>query len=203
MSVQAAFTQFVQFYDSEIGRTGVKPDHTSTRESRIAFLQAVLKRYCSPNWAMKRGDPGRPISDEVVVWVVPGPDYRMFGDFIVSGGTAGWTLTDHLEGKLPLEQPLVNPVTLERLPEQTLAPTAPGCTGPTPPAPSLPTYPGDEVFDQIGVALFADYARAGQPPNPGMGRWFGRTTFDYLAGMPMEQSLAKHRAEWKAALGLP
>ena len=73
----------------------------------------------------------------------------------------------------------------------------------TPPAPVVPPYPGDPVFDQIGVVLFADYAQAGQPPNPGMGRWFGRTTFDYLAGMPMADSIKKHRAEWREALGLP
>jgi len=71
------------------------------------------------------------------------------------------------------------------------------------PRPTLPPYPGDEVFDQIGVVLFADYALAGQPPNPGMGRWFGRTVYDYLAGMPMADSITKHRAEWRAALGLP
>jgi hypothetical protein len=73
----------------------------------------------------------------------------------------------------------------------------------TPPALVFPPYPGDPVFDQIGVALFADYSLAGQPPNPGMGRWFGRTVYDYLAGMPIEKSIEKHRAEWKAVLGLP
>jgi len=72
-----------------------------------------------------------------------------------------------------------------------------------PPAPVMPPFPGDEVFDQIGVVLFADYALAGQVPNPGMGRWMGRTVYDYLAGMPMADSIAKHRAEWRAALGLP
>ena len=74
---------------------------------------------------------------------------------------------------------------------------------PVPPAPVLPPYPGDPVFDEIGAVLFYDYALAAQPPNPGMGRWFGRTTFDYLAGMSMKDSIKKHRAEWRAALGLP
>lgn len=72
-----------------------------------------------------------------------------------------------------------------------------------PPAPVLPPYPGDPVFDEIGSALFADYAQAGQPPNAGMGRWLGRTVYDYLAGMSMADSITKHRAEWRAALGLP
>ena len=65
------------------------------------------------------------------------------------------------------------------------------------------SYPGDEVFDQIGVMLFADYALARQSPNPQMGRWFGRTVFDYVSGaMTLEESIVKHRAEWKNALGL-
>jgi hypothetical protein len=67
---------------------------------------------------------------------------------------------------------------------------------------ALPPYPGDAVFDQIGAVLFADYAIALQPPNPGMARWMGRTVYDYLAGMPTEDSIKKHRAEWRAALGL-
>lgn len=79
-------------------------------------------------------------------------------------------------------------------------------TAPPVPQPSLPPYPGDPVFDEIGVVLFADYALAGQPPNPGMGRWFGRTTYDYLAGMSMEDSIEKHRngpGGWREVLGLP
>lgn len=82
-----------------------------------------------------------------------------------------------------------------------LGAVAPPVPGPQPP--SLPPYPGDEVFDQIGVTFFADYAEAGQPPNYGMGRWFGRTVYDYLAGLPMADSIKKHRAEWRAVLGLP
>jgi hypothetical protein len=74
---------------------------------------------------------------------------------------------------------------------------------PVPTPPVMPPYPGDSVFDEIGVVLFGDYAQAGQSPNVGMGRWFGRTVYDYLAGMPMADSIAKHRAEWRAALGLP
>lgn len=67
------------------------------------------------------------------------------------------------------------------------------------------------MFDDIGIILFADYAEANKLrpndpntlPNPGMGRWFGRTTYTYLAGMPMADAIIKHRKEWRAALGLP
>jgi hypothetical protein len=206
MTAQSEITRFVQFYNSELTRTGFVPDHTSTRDTRIAFLQQTAQRFCSPLLAMKRADPGRPISDEVVVFVGAGVDYRLFADFLISGGSAAWKLSDHIEGYLPAEQPLVNPMTLGLLPEHTPVPTVPGCLGPTPippPTPSLPPYPGDPVFDEIGVALFADYALALQAPNPQMGRWFGRTVYDYLAGMPMADSIHKHRNEWREVLGLP
>jgi len=35
-----------------------------------------------------------------------------------------------------------------------------------------------------------------------VGRWFGRTIYDYLAGMTLDASIERHRAEWRTALGL-
>jgi hypothetical protein len=218
-SAQATFSSLVSFYSVEMTRTGFRPDQTSTRDSRVLFLQGVVQRFCSPHVAMKRADPTRPISDEVVVIVAPGPEYRSFGDFLGNGGTADWRLNDHIEGILPTSQPLVNPMmdlqgsamTLGQLTEPLVSgvvPTVPGCSPPTVPEPppssgGAPPYPGDEVFDTVGEALFADYARAGQPPNPQMGRWFGRTMYDWLAGVTptLETSIEKHQREWREALG--
>jgi hypothetical protein len=61
------------------------------------------------------------------------------------------------------------------------------------------------VFDEVGTILFADYANAGQAPNPQMGRWFGRTIYDWLAKNEptLAASITKHRREWRALLGLP
>lgn len=74
-----------------------------------------------------------------------------------------------------------------------------------PPAPPLPAYPGDAVFDQVGALLFADYAQAGRVPDPQVGRWFGRVIYDWLANVTptLDAAIAKHRAEWRALLGLP
>lgn len=74
-----------------------------------------------------------------------------------------------------------------------------------PPPPAHEPYPGDAAFDAVGVALFADYAQAGNAPDAQMGRWFGRTIFDWLAKNEptLDASIAKHRKEWRAALGLP
>lgn len=79
---------------------------------------------------------------------------------------------------------------------------------PPPQAPQAPTthdpYPGDAVFDSVGAILFADYAEAGRGPDSQMGRWFGRVIYDWIAKVTpsLEASITKHRAEWRAALGL-
>lgn len=88
---------------------------------------------------------------------------------------------------------------------------APVISPPNPPAPPPPPqrqrkpYPGDHPFDAVGVSLFADYARAGNPPDPQMGRWFGRTIYDWLEDVEptLDASITKHRAEWRTLLGLP
>jgi hypothetical protein len=73
---------------------------------------------------------------------------------------------------------------------------------PAPQPPTYPPYPGDEVFDAIGDQLFADYARAEHAPDGGMGRWFGRTEYDWLAKVvpTLQASIDKHKPEWRDAL---
>lgn len=75
-----------------------------------------------------------------------------------------------------------------------------------PPKPTFPSYEsigGDPAGNKIGLYLFHDYIRAGQYPNPGMGVWFYRTCYDSMAGMGVDASITKHRAEWCAILGVP
>lgn len=71
-----------------------------------------------------------------------------------------------------------------------------------PPAPTFPPYPGDEVFDAVGAVLFKDYATAGYPPDSQMGRWFGRTIYDWLAQVvaTLDASIQKHKIEWRDGL---
>lgn len=70
--------------------------------------------------------------------------------------------------------------------------------------PSKP-YPGDQFFwHSVGDVLEADYHEAGQLLNAGSSVWFARTIWDHVnEGLTMDQSIAKHRAEWRHALGLP
>jgi hypothetical protein len=82
-----------------------------------------------------------------------------------------------------------------------------------PPAPpSTPIYPSYEALggDAGGIAitrqLEADYKRAGRPGLDGdCGAWQQRVSYDFLTGVcaTVQESIAKHRAEWLAALGLP
>ena len=209
MSAQAEIGRFVAYYQTELDRTGFRPDQTSTRDTRIAFLQQTVKRFCSPLLAMKRADPTRPISDEVVVFVQAGLEYRVFADFLISGGSSGWKLSDHLEGFLPVEQPLVNPLTLDRLPENTLAPTVPGCTGPGPTPEPPPTgfpYPDEnttvKAYQDRVKATYVEANRSFPDPNdPDAFRHFTRYGYSCRT-MPEPQAADKHIAELRKDLGL-
>lgn len=169
----------------------------STRETRNQFWARVIgcahhghPRY-NPNpdkqWHLKRADAGRPQTDDVATSMPS----RSYWDCINGVGRDRYTfqVNGHTE-----------PLSADQI---VYAPPVPSGSSPSIPPPRLPPYPGDPVFDAIGVALFADYGLALQAPNPQMGRWFGRTVYDYLAGMPIDDSIKKHRREWRDALGLP
>jgi len=99
------------------------------------------------------------------------------------------------------------------------APPIPQPPTPQPPGPSKP-YPGDATWDAIGVTMLADWREAGRVIeakdgslhvvfDEQFGRWPGRTTWDAVSGdasghvLTLDESIAKHRAEWRALLGLP
>jgi hypothetical protein len=81
-----------------------------------------------------------------------------------------------------------------------------GGTVAPPPPPQYPPYPfPEDAVDGAGVALFADFAQAGQAPNPQMFRFAFRVAYSWLTKevSDLEASKAKHRKEWRALLGLP
>ena len=169
--------------------------HAHTGSARTEEFIRLLAARChaiSPRFGLngKRGNPND-ISDDVLNFKGEGPGHDPTNgntpitviDVIGAAGSAEayptWQVFNNLPG-----------------PGAWVKPSA------TPQSPSA-SYPGDEVFDRIGVMLFADYALARQSPNPQMGRWFGRTVFDYVSGaMTLDESIAKHRKEWQNALGL-
>lgn len=80
---------------------------------------------------------------------------------------------------------------------------------PIPPQPpAIPSYEelgGDEGAKQISRVLDHDYRAAGRPGlDADCGSWLRRTDYDFLSGIctTVEESIAKHRDEWLAALGL-
>lgn len=73
----------------------------------------------------------------------------------------------------------------------------------TPPAPVKPPYLGDAYYNQVSAVLDADYREAGQSLNAGSGCWFGRVDYEiYVEGLTPDAAIAKHRPEWRSALGL-
>lgn len=112
------------------------------------------------------------------------------------------------DGPEPLGSPGI-PIANE-IPAQYYRPNNPpvpypiGNTAPVPVPPAV-SYPGDTYFiEHVGVPLESDYTQAGQSLNAGSATWFARTIFDAINGaMTMDASVAKHRAEWRSALGLP
>jgi hypothetical protein len=79
------------------------------------------------------------------------------------------------------------------------------------PAPARPVYPsyeslgGDEGGKKITRMLEADYKRAGMRGlDADCGAWQQRVSYDFLTGIcsTVEESIAKHRAEWCQTLGI-
>lgn len=155
----------------------------------------------------KRGNPND-LSRDIICWRGEGPNY------------------DPTNGNTPVT--IIDFIAAHESPSASITQFYPDPNGPGawvqpktlaqidaeygPPPPTYPPYPGDPVFDAVGVTLFADYARAGYPPDPQMGRWFGRTIYDWLAQVvvTLDASIAKHQLEWRdglnqrrAAEGLP
>lgn len=87
-----------------------------------------------------------------------------------------------------------------------VVPDPPPAIPPPPPKPVYPPYPADEsVIDAAGVALFADFAQANRTPDPQVFRFAFRVAYSWLTKETpsLDASIAKHRKEWRAMLGLP
>ena len=157
-------------------------------------------------------------SEDAVVYGNNPADLHNVVDMVIGTGAPGARLVPNTTATVPRrasdtwEAP--RPLTASELaylggtgtvPGPSPAPTPKPCPDPSAHLPKpKPAYPGDGKGAELGAALFSDYAAAGQTPNPGMGIWFFRTAWDAAnEGLTMDQSIAKHRAEWRALLGLP
>jgi hypothetical protein len=177
-----------------------KHAHTGNAHSEdFIKLLAARCHAIDPKFGLngKRGNPDD-LSDDALNYKGEGPGHDPTNgntpvtviDVIGAAGSPGayptWQVFDHLPGPGAWVKPGAAPA-------------------PTPPPPAPKPYPSDAFFvGAVGVPLAADYAVAGQTLNAGSATWFARTIWRHVAeGMPMDQSVAQSRKEWKAALGLP
>lgn len=178
----------------------------TTHDGQAVFVDdAVAALHAKdPKWGHLRKRPGQTNihlhAEDAALYLSDVPGQSTAVDFIGGAGGPTPSITWGLDQPRYSPSDWWNPVehTGPPPPVCPICPTCPICK-PTPP------YAGDEVFDRIAVSLFADYAEAGQAPNEGMGRWFGRVVYDWIAGVTktLDESIAKHRKEWREILGLP
>jgi len=166
------------------------------RHWTVGFAKQSVFSFPELNFGSKRADPGRPISKDSIAQEQP--DGKLFSWDLLSGaGSGSPTLVLNPESSNITGQIFV--------PVEALNVIGNSPSPPNPPSPSPNNerdYPGDEFGTIIGDILFEDYLVARQDPNSGMGVWFLRTVYDYLTGMSLDESIKKHRKEWRKILGL-
>lgn len=159
-------------------------------------------------WGMnaKRGNMGDPSMDVIYAIDHNGTD----GVFDVIGGAGGSNPQPSWNYLGPGENSTsgyIDPWT-----QNTHYDYSSGGTGGAPVEPPKPVYPtyeqlgGDEAGKKVSRAMDADYREAGRPGlDADCGAWMQRTVYDYCVGIcaTPEESVNKHRPEWRKELGLP
>jgi hypothetical protein len=175
-------------------------DNSAARAWTMKLAEQFNATFPMEGWGTKRGDAGRPPSTDCICTRDPFVGY----DVILNQGVpGGQRLADYPEA-IDLRGQVFIPVSainhLGSIPEPEPLPPVHVC----PPPPPKPNYPGDRFFiEKIGQVLEADYAEAGQRLNAGSSVWFSRTIWRHVnEGMSMDESTARSRKEWRAALGL-
>lgn len=191
--------------------------HTGNAQTEdfIRLLARDVRAKHGPKWGLngKRGDPND-ISDDILAYsgegsavdVVNGGPMEIID---VIGGAGGpnpqpsWNVGPGGPGD---KGTFVGTFTVPGGGTGPTPPPGPVCPDPSAHLPKPPKpYPGDRVWDPIGVQLLADMKRAGQDRlNPQSGTWWGRTIWRVVnEGQTLEQSIAQSRVEWCAVLGIP
>ena len=179
-----------------------KDAHTGNAHTED-FIRIVAKMMhaVNPKFGLngKRGNP-QDISDDAVNFIGEGPGTTPGGQpctvIDIIGGAGG-------PNPQPVWQVFSDPVASSGA--WVNPNSAPGLP-PQPIPPQYPPYPfPEDPVDVCGAALFADFAQAGQAPNPQMFRFAFRVAYSWLTKevSDLNASTAKHRKEWRALLGLP
>lgn len=170
----------------------------TTHDGQAEFVDAVVRRLHAVNkrWGHLRKSPAQTNihghAEDAALYLSDEPGQSQAVDFIASAGTP------QARPAWQVDQPRYSK-------SDWLDPNEHDLPAP-PPTPPYPPYPfPEDTVDGAGVALFADFAQAGQPPNPGMFRFAFRVAYSWLTkeSPDLPASVVKHRKEWRALLGLP
>ena len=206
-------TQLVDMAEHIHDVEGYNLGASSSRDYRNAFWARVIgcaywgHPVYNPTpdrqWHLKKADEGRPQTDDVAT-SIPSRDHW---DCIPGAGANGYSFSATSHGPLPASQLVYPPPMPDQSGVEEPEPEPPHVCPPCPPL----TYPpyealgGDEGAKMITRVLEADYKRAGRSGLDGdCGGWLRRTDYDVLTGrLTVSESIAAHRSEWCAALGIP
>jgi hypothetical protein len=154
------------------------PDAGWVRRAAEAFHAA----FPDEGWGVKSADPARPQSDNVIARRTAA---GLFGYQVIPQSASPVALRLTGQHFIAVGQATSRPATPSTRPQGT-------------------GYPGDGAFAPLGQLLFADYAEKGEAPNAGMVQWVARAIWDHAhGGLSIEDSIRKHRRDWRGALGLP
>jgi hypothetical protein len=118
--------RFAAFYKARCARLGWWPNQPDDHENQMQFLRQTILEYRAAtgdkSFVMKRASATRPVSNEVIVFMVDEHtgDYRRYWDFIGDAGLRSFDIKDTPQklghgAILPKDQPLVDPVTLNTI----------------------------------------------------------------------------------------
>jgi hypothetical protein len=185
---------------------GSVPDHNTSTEwtaphtellrtlkaAGISDTRRVAEQFAAsfPNegWGQKSAGPGRPLSHDVIA-------------MRTAGRLIGFRITDD---PVPTRFDLAGQIFHEVQAVRHVAAPVIDVRKPT-----FESIGGDRTFNVIGRLIAEDYRAAGRAIEPErFGQWVGRVVWDFLNGdasgrkFTMEESIRKHRNEWRSDLGL-
>lgn len=182
--------------DAYAAFAGLPHGDADARQWTRALAEQFAFRFPSEGWGTKQADPGRPPSTDVICTRVPFVGY----DVLIGQGTASQAVATqpapiNLAGQLFIAVEPFDHIGRPTTEPEHVCPTL-----------VYPSYPPNEAdLDEAGIALFADFAKAGQPPNPQMFRFAFRVAFKWLTKEQptLDASVSHTRAQWRKLLGLP
>lgn len=203
MAFEARHTDLLERYARHFGLPPLNDD--KAREWTFRLGQQFAFTFPGDGWGTKSAGNGRPQSTDVIARQSGG---RLLGYDVIGGqGSAGQVLISS-PGEIDITgQVFVTTPAKDWLANVPGEGPGPGTTPTKPPVPSYDSLGGDETGRKISRALDKDFRRAGRPGlDAESGMWAWRVLYDHAIGKTeptIESSIAKHRVEWCASLGIP